>query len=244
VAKGTPGQVPPHPPAARVPPSPQRGEGRGEEEEQIRPLAGPPLGKDGFQRLMNVSRETLDRFGTYVDLLCAWNRRINLVGRNTIGDVWRRHILDCAQLIRYVPPQARVLVDLGSGAGLPGLVLAILGVPEVHLVESDLRKCAFLREAIRVTGAPATIHPQRLEQIKNIRADVVTARALASLPILLDMVELFRQPHTICLFLKGRGVDEELTLAAKTWKMKLDRLPSAADPSGTILRLESLAREP
>src|SRR6202044_3793088 len=131
------------------------------------------------------SRETLDRFGTYVDLLGAWNRRINLVGRNTIGDVWRRHILDCAQLIRYVPPQARVLVDLGSGAGLPGLVLAILGVPEVHLVESDLRKAAFLREAARVTGATAQIHPQRAEKMPRLAADLITARAVASLPDLL-----------------------------------------------------------
>ncbi|HXP31803.1 MAG TPA: 16S rRNA (guanine(527)-N(7))-methyltransferase RsmG [Stellaceae bacterium] len=202
------------------------------------------LGQEGFGRLSNVSRETLDRLGLYVELLRAWNRRINLVGRSTIGDVWRRHVLDSAQLQRLLPSAARVLVDVGSGAGLPGLILAILGVPEVHLIESDLRKAAFLREAIRVTGAPATLHAMRSERVPPFAADAVTARALAPLSELLDIVEPFVGPHSICVFLCGRTVEEELTLARKAWKMKVERLPSASDPSGTILRIGSLAREP
>src|SRR5579872_6350644 len=113
------------------------------------------LGRDGFAKRIVVSRETLDRLTLYVELLIAWNRRINLVGANTIGDIWRRHILDSAQLMPLLPDGTRVVVDVGSGAGLPGLVLAMLGVPEVHLVESDQRKAAFLREAQRVTGTPA-----------------------------------------------------------------------------------------
>ena len=202
----------------------------------------PPLTPEHFQRLTGVSRETLARLQLYVELLVAWNRRINLVGPRTLGDVWRRHILDSAQLRPLIPPSARILVDLGSGAGLPGLILAILGVPEVHLVEADQRKCAFIREAARVTGTPVTLHAQRLEKITGIRADLVTARAFAPLPNLLDQAENLVDTHSILLFLKGKTVGEELTEAAKGWKMRATLHPSVSDPSGTVLRLEQVIR--
>jgi 16S rRNA (guanine527-N7)-methyltransferase len=201
------------------------------------------LGRDGFGRVFPVSRETLERLDAYVALLAAWNRRINLVGASTMGDPWRRHILDSAQLWAHLPPKARVLIDLGSGAGLPGLILAILGVPEVHLIESDQRKAAFLREAARVTGALAQIHPQRAEKMPRLGADVVTARAVASLPDLLDIAEPFIATHSICLFLKGRAAAEELTLAAKSWKMVARLLPSLSDPGGALVILEAPQRE-
>ncbi|HEX7970081.1 MAG TPA: 16S rRNA (guanine(527)-N(7))-methyltransferase RsmG [Stellaceae bacterium] len=203
-----------------------------------------PLGPGGFARVTNVSRETLDRLTAYVELLTAWNRRINLVGRDTMGDVWRRHILDSAQLHPLVPREARVLVDLGSGAGLPGLILSILGVPEVHLIESDARKAVFLREAIRVTGAAATVHATRIDRIKPFVADVVTARALAPVGELLQISQPFLGPRTLCLFLKGRNVEEELTGIDKAWNMRLRRSPSLSDPSGCILRLENISRDP
>lgn len=202
------------------------------------------LTPEGFARLVDVSRETLDRFRAYHDLLAAWNRRINLVGRDTMGDVWRRHFLDSAQLFPLLPPKTRVLVDLGSGAGFPGLVLALLGVPEVHLVESDQRKAAFLREAVRITGVSATVHPRRIEQVAPFVADAVTARALAPLPQLLQWAARFSGPKTVCLFLKGRHALEELTAAAEAWKMRAERFPSVSDPAGTILRLETLVLEP
>ena len=201
------------------------------------------LGRDGFACLFPVSRETLERLEAYVALLAAWNRRINLVGATTMGDPWRRHVLDSAQLLPHLPQAARVLVDLGSGAGLPGLVLAILGVPEVHLVESDRRKAAFLREAARITGAPAAIHAQRVETLPRLTADAITARAVASLPDLLDIAEPFIGRHSICLFLKGRTAEEELTLAAKSWKMKSRLLPSLSDPGGMLVILEAPQRE-
>ena len=203
-----------------------------------------PLGQTGFARLSNVSRETLERLGLYVELLRAWNRRINLVGPGTMGDISRRHILDSAQLQPLLPRDGRLILDLGSGAGLPGLVLAILGVPEVHLIEADQRKAAFLREAIRVTGAPATLHAMRSEKLAPFAAGAITARAVAPLPELLDIVEPLLGAHSICLFLCGRNFEDELIRAQKAWKMKIERLPSASDPSGTILRLGSLAREP
>ncbi len=198
----------------------------------------------GFAKLTGVSRETLDRLAKYVELLNSWTRRINLVGRDTLGDVWRRHILNSAQLFPLIPREARRLVDLGSGAGLPGLVLSIMGVPEVHLIESDGRKAVFLREAVRVTGAPAIIHAQRIDRVPVFAADVVTARALAPLSELLAISERFLGPQTVCLFPKGRMVEEELTEAAKAWHIRLDRQPSLTDPSGCILRLEAIARDP
>lgn len=210
-------------------------------------MAGPsraPLGMAGFAKLTGVSRETVDRLAKYVELLNSWTRRINLVGRDTLGDVWRRHILDSAQLFPLIPREARRLVDLGSGAGLPGLVLSIMGVPEVHLIESDGRKAVFLREAIRITGAPAVIHAQRIDRVPVFAADVVTARALAPLSELLAISERFLGPQTVCIFPKGRMVEEELTEAAKAWHIRLDRQPSLTDPSGCILRLEAIARDP
>jgi 16S rRNA (guanine527-N7)-methyltransferase len=200
------------------------------------------LTAEGFGRRADVSRETLTRLEDYVRLLTAWNRRVNLVGGNTIGDVWERHILDSAQLLPHLPRRARRVVDLGSGAGLPGLILAILGVPEVHLIESDRRKAVFLTEAIRITRASAIVHAARAEQVPAFAADVVTARACAPLSDLLGLARPFVGPQTLCLFLKGRAVAAELTEAAKHWNMRAETLPSIADRSGSILKLEGVAR--
>jgi 16S rRNA (guanine527-N7)-methyltransferase len=201
-----------------------------------------PLGPTGFARVSNVSRETLDRLAAFVDLLELWNRRINLVGRNTMGDVWRRHILDSAQLHPLLPARTRVLVDLGSGAGFPGVVLAVLGVPEVHLIESDLRKAAFLREAVRVTGVSATIHPERIEHVQAFAADAIVARALADLSDLIEISAKFRTKRTLSLFLKGESAADELAAARGTWTMKAEQMPSRSDPSGSIVRLEAIER--
>jgi 16S rRNA (guanine527-N7)-methyltransferase len=223
-------------------PRPERSREAAQSKDRGRDAGERPLTKDEFRERTGVSRETVARLGAYLDLLRAWNRRINLVGPRSLEDAWRRHILDCAQLGPLIPPAARVLVDLGSGAGLPGLVLAILGVPEVHLVESDTRKCAFLREAARICAAPVTVHAKRIGDVVPFATDIVTARALAPLDLLLDHAEKFCTPHSILLFLKGEGVQEELTRARKQWKMREALLPSASDPSGVILRLEGVLR--
>lgn len=189
-----------------------------------------------------VSRETLDRLAAYAALLEKWQRSINLVGPRTLGDLWTRHFLDSAQLLPLLPDGVRVLVDLGSGAGFPGLVLAVLGVQEVHLVESDTRKAAFLREAARATGSTVTVHARRAEQVEPFRADVVSARALAPLADLLTLAEPFVGPGTTCLFPKGQSVGQELTDAAKAWKMQAETLPSLTDPDAGILRLREVHR--
>ena len=201
-----------------------------------------PLTEAEFAALVDVSRETHARLAAYVALLVKWNAKINLVGPATLADVWRRHILDSAQIHRDVA-DASLLVDLGSGAGLPGLILAVLGGPQIHLIESDARKCAFLHEAARVTGAAVTIHNKRIEAVPALEADVVTARALAPLAQLLDHAVRFLKPAGKCVFLKGARQAEELTDARKSWHMKVTERPSLSDPSGVILEVESPVRE-
>ncbi len=203
----------------------------------------PRLSPEGFTGLFPVSRETLSRLEAYADLLIRWSARINLVGRDTLADLWRRHILDSAQLRPLVPNTARNLADLGSGAGFPGLVLAILGVLGVELVEADTRRCAFLREAARITEAAVTIRPCRIEAVPPHPVDVVTARACAPLERLLGLAEQFLADKTECLFLKGERVEDELTLARKRWTMTATLCQSVSDPRGVVLRLQQVARE-
>jgi 16S rRNA (guanine527-N7)-methyltransferase len=203
-----------------------------------------PLGPEGFAELFPVSRETLSRLQTYADLLIRWSARINLVGRETLPDLWRRHILDSAQLRPMSPDSARSLIDLGSGAGFPGLVLAILGVHGVELVEADSRKCAFMREAARSTGAEVMIRPCRIQAVPSHAVDVVTARACAPLPRLLEFARPFLAAHTVCLFPKGEHFAEELTLARGGWTMGASVEQSLSDRRGVILRLEQVVREP
>lgn len=200
-----------------------------------------PLDAAGFQRATHVSRETMGRLETYLGLLLKWQPRINLVGPATLRDPWRRHFLDSAQLLPLLPESARRLADLGSGAGFPGLILAILGAPDVHLIESDQRKIAFLREVAAATATPVTLHPTRIETIPTLSADVVTARALAPLARLLAYGIPCLGPKGVCLFLKGEQADQELAAAKAGWSMAVERFPSQSDPSGVILRLSAIS---
>jgi 16S rRNA (guanine527-N7)-methyltransferase len=192
--------------------------------------------------LSGVSRETRARLNTYAELLRKWQRSINLVGPRTLDDLWNRHFIDSAQLMPLIPSTARVLVDFGSGAGFPGLVLAILGMAQVHLIESDQRKATFLREVARATGTAITVHTKRIEQVTPFPADVVSARALAPLSDLLGYAAPFIGPDSLCLFPKGQMVEDELTAASKTWNMNIDRIQSVTDPSATILRVSQVSR--
>ncbi len=193
-----------------------------------------------FAAVLPVSRETEERLRAYADLLVKWQARINLVGPATLPDLWRRHMLDSAQLAAHLP--AGPILDLGSGAGFPGLVLAIVRGGPVHLVESDARKGAFLREAARITGAEAVVHTQRIERLEPFPVAAITARALAPVAQLLDWAAPFLQQGVHCLFLKGRSCEEELTQAAEHWKITAERIPSVTDPSGIILHLSEVHR--
>jgi 16S rRNA (guanine527-N7)-methyltransferase len=201
-----------------------------------------PLSREALGRQLGVSRETLERLSLHLALLGRWQRAINLVGSATLADPWRRHVLDSAQLAAHVPAAAQSLVDLGSGAGFPGMVLALLGVPGVHLIESDRRKAQFLREVARATGAAVTIHAERIERVPGWAADALTARALAPLPRMLDLAEGFLSSDSVCLFLKGRSVEHELTNARRDWHMVAEKLPSLSQATGVVLQLRGVRR--
>lgn len=196
----------------------------------------------------NVSRETLARLEAYAALLAKWQAKINLVGPATLPETWRRHFLDSAQLYAHLPANTRVIADLGSGAGFPGLVLAIVAEAAgrdltVHLVESDARKAAFLAEAARearIAGA-VKIHPVRAEALAGrMAADVITARALAPLDRLLGLARPLLKPDGLCLFLKGEKADAEIAEARKRWDFALERVASKSDPGGVILKIRGV----
>jgi 16S rRNA (guanine527-N7)-methyltransferase len=205
-------------------------------------MAEPPLSREAFAASLGVSRETLDRLTVYLDLLHRWQRAINLVGPATLADPWRRHILDSAQLLTHLPAGTTSLVDLGSGAGFPGMVLTVLGVPGVVLIESDRRKAQFLREVARATGTEVTVRAERIERLAGWPADVVTARALAPLPRLLPLAERFLAADSVCLFLKGYNAERELTQALKSWHMVPEMFASLSAPTGTVLKLRGVGR--
>jgi len=194
-----------------------------------------------------VSPQTAERMDILVSELGRWQRIKNLVGPSTLQQVWSRHIADSLQLAALAP-QAKSWLDLGSGAGFPGLVLAILGAEagfKVTLVESNARKCAFLRHVSRLTEAAATIHAERLEAVLPQmvgNADVVTARALASLEQLLSWNEALFESGTIGLFPKGRDVASELAEAERNWVLDYEILPSRIDPESSIVRISSAKR--
>ncbi len=207
-----------------------------------------PLSRDGFRDLMSrigspVADAELARIDTYIAALTKWQRAINLVGPKTLNDPWRRHILDSAQLFPLLPDmgaQVKVL-DLGSGAGLPGLILAIMTGKPVEMIESDQRKCTFIREAARMTDTPVHVHTGRIEEVDPQEASVVTARALAPLERLLPWVHRHLASGGKSLLLKGAEADEELTLSEKKWTMSIGRKQSLSDASGTVLIVDDLA---
>lgn len=204
-------------------------------------------GPDDFLSDVHVSRETREALETHLRLLEAWAPRINLVGPGQVEDYWRRHALDSAQLLALAPG-ARRWIDLGSGAGFPGLVLAccLKGVPgaEVDLVEPSGKRVAFLREAIRATGAPARVRQLRSEAVGAAggRYDVVTARAFAPLQRLVEDAAPLLQNGAIGLFLKGESVDSEVEEATRSWALSYQILPSLSDPRGRIVRVDGAER--
>jgi 16S rRNA (guanine527-N7)-methyltransferase len=189
-----------------------------------------------------VSRETLTRLEEFAALLLRWNARINLVGRSDEQAVWERHIEDSLQLIPYIPNNTTRAIDLGSGAGFPGLVLCIATGLPFDLVESDQRKAAFLREAARLTAAPAKIHACRIEAAPLGPVRLVTARALAPLPGLLEMAAPFLAEDGVCLFPKGEKADHEIRQASATWTMQIERHISRTDRKSVILRISGVKR--
>ncbi len=197
---------------------------------------------------LGVSRETAARLDAYVALLEKWQRAKNLVAQATLGEVWQRHILDSGQIARFAAAGEH-WADLGSGAGFPGGIVAILNADlpgfSIRLVEANARKCAFLREAIRITGARATVYNGRIENFAAESAgsiDVVTARALADLSGLLELAHPVLKTEGRAVFLKGQHLDRELTEASRYWKFDSTTHQSLSDPAGRVLVLSGVRR--
>jgi 16S rRNA (guanine527-N7)-methyltransferase len=193
--------------------------------------------------LVPVSRETGDRLAAYVDILARWRKTTNLIAESTFASVWTRHIADSAQLIGLAP-QARRWIDMGSGAGFPGLVIAIqlADIPGavVHLIESDQRKCAFLREAVHATGAQATIHPERVEAVEPASlgpVDAVAARAFAPLPLTLKLARPWIERGAVGVFPRGESARDQVAALPEATAYAIELLPSLTDAKAAILRI-------
>jgi 16S rRNA (guanine527-N7)-methyltransferase len=210
--------------------------------------------RDHALAMFDVSRETIARLDRFVDLLLVWQRQTNLISPSTISSLWTRHVADSLQLLDIIDaPYAkpRVWLDLGSGAGFPGIVIAcaLADVPgtQMHLVESNLKKAAFLREALRETKTPGIVHAVRIESLTpalTSEVDYVTARALAPLPDLLEMVAPFVKKGAKALLLKGQDLDHELTESTKRWHIEAENVPSRTSKAGRIVVVHALTRRP
>lgn len=207
----------------------------------------PEFGPAEFREAAGADEAAMARLLAYADILAATNAHTNLISAASLGDLWRRHMFDSAQLIPLIPRNTRSHVDFGSGAGFPGLVIAALFGPgvglETTLIESTAKKCAFLREAVAAMGLSQTVRiiSGRAEDVPAFKADLITARAVAGLSTLLGYARRFAGNRTLCLFPKGRTAADELTEARRSWKLAVDMIESRSDPSGSILAIRSFA---
>jgi len=195
---------------------------------------------------LNVSRETLDKLRGFSDLVEKWTSKINLISKSSVPHIWERHILDSAQIFE-IAPKAGQWVDIGSGGGFPGIIAAILtqeseAPHQMYLIESDIRKCAFLRSAIRELDLKATVVSARIEAQAPMEADIISARALASLSELLGYAEQHLKTSGTALFLKGENWEKEHEEAQKTWSYRCEAIKSKTHPAAAILKVEDIVR--
>ena len=196
---------------------------------------------------LNVSRETFQRLEIFAKLLFKWNPRINLVAKSTINTLWERHIRDSLQLLQAIDGPVPLWADLGSGGGFPGLVIAIVaaetGNPTaVTLVESDQRKAIFLRTVLRETGVSANVIAERIEAVAPLRADILSARAVADLSTLLGFAERHLAPGGTCLFQKGKNWEAEVQSARASWQFSYDAIQSKTESEAVVLKIKELSR--
>jgi 16S rRNA (guanine527-N7)-methyltransferase len=196
---------------------------------------------------LDVSRETLADLESFSGLVQKWTPKINLVSAAARDDLWQRHIIDSAQIYRHAPAGFTHWLDIGSGGGFPGIVVAIIGkslAPDATftLIESDQRKCAFLRNAIRELGLKAKVIADRIESQPPVGAEVVSARALGNLPLLLTLIAPHIVPDGVAILHKGRNAEQEVAEARKNWRFDLEERPSLTDPYGRILLIQRISR--
>lgn len=203
--------------------------------------------REEFKSAFDVSRETLGRLDQYAALLEKWNPVINLVSKTTIETLWQRHFHDSAQIFHFYPQNSCHWVDLGSGGGFPALVLAVFAKEcrpsdRFTLVESDERKAAFLQTVIREIGLNATVIAERIEKTPLLEADILTARALASLDKLLEYASYHLKPSGIAIFPKGEKYKKEIDDAFALWNYDVEEFTSKTNPSGAILKIGGISR--
>ncbi len=194
---------------------------------------------------VSVSRETIARLEQYCALLTKWNAAINLVAKSGMSSLWERHVLDSLQIARHLPERPVHWVDLGSGGGLPGLIVAIVAAERDQgsrftLVEADHRKCAFLLNAARELNLPVSVRSERIEEIEPLQADVLSARALASLDILCGYASRHLDKDGIAVFPKGERASDEIAEARRNWHFELEAFSSLTNPQATILKLQHI----
>jgi len=199
---------------------------------------------DAIDLSKNVSRETLNDLDRFVQLVIKWNPAINLVAKNSLADVWVRHIKDSVQLIPLAPI-GRAWIDLGSGGGFPGIVVSLILkeiAPEtcMYLVESDARKATFLRESSRVLRINCQILNQRIEEINLPPASIISARALAHLDKLLHFSKRMMDPDGVCLFMKGKSYKDEVRLARESWNFDCEVIQSTTSAEAAVLRVRNI----
>ena len=195
---------------------------------------------------LSLSKQVVEKFDRYVELLEAEQVKMNLIGASTLPAVWTRHILDSAQLFQMLLPSDHIIVDLGSGAGFPALVLAAMDTEkkyDFHLTESEGKKSDFLKKVIEVCDLKAIVHNERIEQMEKISADVITARALAPLDKLIKYALPFCEKKTRCLFMKGAKAEDELTTALKKYQCRVEKIQSISSDEGTILLLSEVRKK-
>ncbi len=201
--------------------------------------------REAALRITPVSRETVERLDHFVAHFLKWQSAVQLVAPSTLPTIWTRHIADSLQLLPDIA-DAKEVVDVGSGGGFPGLVLAVAATDKkFHLIESDTRKASFLREALRITSTTAEVYAERVESVaKRISTGIhmVTARAFAPLPKLLELTEPYFLSGATAVFLKSQDIDEELTIAAKSWNVNYRLRNSLTDPRGRILLIDKAER--
>lgn len=195
---------------------------------------------------VTVSRETIDRLETYQTLIEKWNKSINLVSKSTIPDLWERHIVDSIQVFQPTNPQPKKWLDIGSGGGFPGIVMACLlheksPQTEIHFIESDLRKSVFLRTVLRELSLSGTVHAKRIQDVAPINADVISARALMELPGLIGLAYHHLAPDGECLFPKGKTWGKEVDDASKQWNFDVKPITSITNPDAVILRIGGIS---
>ena len=203
---------------------------------------------DDFCSFQYVSRETYDKFRIFYETLIKWQKSINLISNSTLESIWSRHILDSAQLYKYTQNVNGNILDFGSGAGFPGLILAMMGNENINAVESDEKKCIFIKEVARLSNTKIIIHNSRIEKLKFLKPEIITARALAPLKKLIEYIEDYmkqgdnlKQKLPKLLFLKGKNYKQEVLELKKNRNFDISVFPSISDEYGKVLYIKNIS---